>query len=287
MIVEPSTGSDLTVLGGYDGAASAGGVYDLDTANGNLHLTGNLAVPTHDAAGAVLGSLDLVIGGGDTTSDALVQELTPSPGEPTAAEIGQLPSPRSDCDAVSIGQTVYVVGGYDGTNGDATVLASTDGRSYRSVASLPVPVRYPAITVLGGKIYVFGGEAVGGPSNGDAINDIQMVDPQSGTAVLLGSMPRALEGASAVTIAGDIYVAGGDTAATATATTTSPTIWAFDPLTRTLLRAGALQVPVSNAGIAVIGTTAWLIGGENQGVPVSAVQTFRPDSRIEVATIPG
>jgi hypothetical protein len=287
MVVEPSTGLDLTVLGGYDGAASADGVFDLDTATGSLNLTGNLAVPTHDAAGALLGNLDLVIGGGDTTSDALVQELKPGPSAATAAEIGKLPSPRSDCDAVSIGQTVYVVGGYDGTNGDATVLATDDGRSYRSVATLPVPVRYPAVAVLGGNIYVFGGDAAGGRRSGEAIPDIQRVDPQTGSAVVLGSMPEAFEGASAVTVAGDIYVAGGDTSSAATATTTSSTIWAFDPLTRTMLRAGVLSVAVSNAGIAVIGTTTWVIGGESEGVPVSTVQRFRTDPRSELARIPG
>jgi hypothetical protein len=287
MVVEPSTGSDLTVLGGYDGAGSADGVFALDTATGKLHLTGNLAVPTHDAAGASLGNLDLVIGGGDTTSDALVQALTPGPAAPTAAEIGHLPSPRSDCDAVSIGETVYVVGGYDGTNGDVTVLATQDGRSYRSVATLPVPVRYPAVAVLAGKIYVFGGDAASGPRSGDAIPDIQRVDPQTGSAVVLGSMPEALEGASAVTIAGEIYLTGGATSSTAAATTTSSTIWAFDPLTRTLLRAGVLPVAVSDAGIAVIGTTTWVIGGETDGVPVSTVQSFRTDPRSELARIPG
>jgi hypothetical protein len=287
MVVEPSTGSDLTLLGGYDGAGSADGVFDLDTATGRLHLTGNLALPTHDAAGALLGNLDLVIGGGDTASDALVQALTPGRGAATAAEIGQLPSPRSDCEAVSIGQTVYVVGGYDGTNGDATVLATNDGRTYRSVATLPVPVRYPAVGVLGGKIYVFGGDAAGGPRSGDAIPDIQRVDPQTGSAAVIGSMPEPLEGASAVTIAGDIYVVGGDTSSAATSTSTSSTIWAFDPLTRTLLRAGVLAVAVSNAGTAVIGTTTWVIGGESEGVPVSTVQRFRTDPRSELARVPG
>ncbi len=63
MVVEPSAGTQLTVLGGYGGESSADGVYDLDTTNGHLTLVGNLAVPTHDAAGAVLGSRDLVIGG--------------------------------------------------------------------------------------------------------------------------------------------------------------------------------------------------------------------------------
>ena len=274
MIVEPSTGSELTVLGGYDGASSADGVYDLDSTDGNLRLVGDLAEPTHDAAGALLGGRDLVIGGGNAVSDAAVQAIIPGAGIPTAATIGQLPDARSDCVAVSIGGTVYVVGGYDGTNGDPSVLATTDGQNYRTITSLPVPVRYPAVAALGGEIYVIGGEAVGGSDDGQAIRDIQVVNPQAGTARVLGSMPVALEGASAVTISGHIYVAGGNTASSGTTTNSSATIWVFDPASRTLLREGKLRVAVSNAGVAVIGTTAWLVGGETDGVVSAAVQMF-------------
>jgi hypothetical protein len=283
MVVEPSTGNQLTVLGGYDGETSATGVYDLDTTDGQLRLVGNLAQPTHDAAGAVLGGRDLVIGGGDVASVSAVQALVPGAGAPTATTIGQLSAPRSDCVSVSIGPMVYVVGGYDGTNGDPTVLSTVDGTTYLSVAMLPVPVRYPAVAVLDGDIYVIGGEVVGGSDNGAATRDVQLVDPLTGSARVLTSMPQPLEGASAFTLAGHIYVAGGNTPSTGSGTNTSPAIWAFDPLTRRMLRAGTLRVAVSNAGFAVLGTTAWLVGGETGGVVSSAVQMFRPDSRLGTA----
>ena len=56
-------------------------------------------------------------------------------------------------------------------------LATTDGRSYRSVASLQVPVRYPAVAAVAGKLYVFGGEAITGRQSGRPLTDIQEVDP--------------------------------------------------------------------------------------------------------------
>jgi N-acetylneuraminic acid mutarotase len=167
------------------------------------------------------------------------------------------------------------VGGYDGISGDPTVLATTDGRTYLSVASLPVAVRYPAVAALGGRIYVIGGEVVGGPDNGEASRDIQLVDPQTGSARVLMSMSEPLEGASAFTISGHIYVAGGNTSSGSSAKSTSPAIWAFDPLTQKMLRAGTLRVAVSNAGFAVLGTTAWLVGGETDGVLSTAVQMLR------------
>jgi hypothetical protein len=45
--------------------------------------------------------------------------------------------------AVTIGGTVYVMGGKDASKPDAAVLATTDGRTFVTVAVLPVPVRYP------------------------------------------------------------------------------------------------------------------------------------------------
>ena len=92
--------------------------------------------------------------------------------------IGQLPQPRSDAGAVTIGRTAYVVGGYDGTTADPQVLSTTDGSSFRQVGSLPVPVRYPAVAARGRMIYAFGGQRIGGAAG--AIDDIQRIDTTSG-----------------------------------------------------------------------------------------------------------
>ena len=40
------------------------------------------------------------------------------------------------------------------------------------------------------------------------------------------------------------------------------TLYAFDAADGRLLRAGSLPVPVSNAAVAVLGTRAWVVGGE-------------------------
>ena len=73
-----------------------------------------------------------------------------------------MPAPRSDAVAVTIGPTTYIVGGYDGTHPDAPVLATTNGRTFTTVAALRIPVRYPAVAALGGQIFVFGGQAITG-----------------------------------------------------------------------------------------------------------------------------
>ena len=100
---------------------------------------------------------------------------------------------------------------------------------------------------------------------------------------MVGRLPEPLAGAAAVTIGGHVYVAGGDT----TGGSTVGTIWAFDPPAGKLLAAGNLQSPVANAGLALVGHTAWLVGGESGGTPVANVQIIEPNVKFGIAGLPG
>ena len=298
-VVLPGSGTSLTVLGGLSGSnASLARVFSLDTANGRVTDEGTLAAGLHDAAGAQIGGADVLLGGGSPTTVAGVQQFVPSSrGSGSATSSGELPQPRSDASAVSIGSTIYVVGGYDGTNADPAVLATTDGRHFSAVASLPVPVRYPAVAALDGKIYVFGGESVGA-SGGRPVDVIQMVDPKARTASRIGRLPCAVTGAAGAVVDNHIYVAGGVTSsasaadASAAASRSSPTasatmavadIWAFDATRTKVLSAGSLPTPVAYAGVQVVGQRAWIVGGENAGTPVQSVQMFTPNSGFGAA----
>jgi outer membrane protein assembly factor BamB len=295
----------LILLGGLTPAqTSVRGVVAVNTATGGTRGLGGLTGPLHDAAGATLGPRELIFGGGTAASYATVQRFTPPrTGRAAAVVTGRLPAVRSDATAVTIGGTAYVVGGYTGSGPDAQVLATADGHSFRTVAALPVPVRYPAVAATGGKIFVFGGEAITGAQAGKPVGTIQVVDPVRRTASVTGHLPEPLMGAAAVTIGGQVYVAGGTSSVRqprvpgvgstqfgsvpAGPTTTVSTIWAFDAASGQLLVAGHLQVPVSNAGVAVIGSTAWIAGGESSGVPVAAVQMLRPNAGFGQAGAPG
>ena len=69
------------------------------------------------------------------------------------------------------------------------MLATTNGRTFTTVAALRIPVRYPAVAVLGGQIYVFGGQAIGGRHAGAPLDAIQAVDPARHTAAVIGHLP--------------------------------------------------------------------------------------------------
>ena len=93
------------------------------------------------------------------------------------------------------------------------MLATTDGRTFTKVAALPVPVRYPAVAALGGKVFVFGGQTITGPHAGAPVEVIQAVDPSRRTAAVIGHLPEPLAGAAAATVGGELFVAGGESSA--------------------------------------------------------------------------
>jgi hypothetical protein len=307
VVVAAGPGHRLIVLGGLAaGGATTNRVYAIRTATGRAHYLGALRAPVHDAAVAVIGRSAFVFGGGSATTVATVQAFRlggrPPGSGPSAARAGSMPAPRSDAVAVSVGRTSYVVGGYDGARPDAAVLATSNGRTFRTVAALRIPVRYPAVAALGGQIYVFGGEAVGGPQAGRPVDAIQAVDPARHSAAVIGHLPEPLAGAMAMTLDNELFVAGGDGTVIrhpvaglgttqfgrpASATSTVSTIWAFNPATKRLLVAGHLQVPVSHAGVAVTGSTAWIVGGESHGALMSSVQMLRPNAAFGTAGKPG
>jgi outer membrane protein assembly factor BamB len=276
VVVSPVGKRDLVVLGGLGAqGSSTAGVYALDLRTGALSSQGTLAQPTHDAAGAALGGRVLVLGGGTATATAASQ--IESGGRTVSGRA--LPQARADAGVVTIGDTAYLVGGYDGTAMDREVVATTDGRSYRAIAALPVPVRYPAVAVLGSQIYVFGGlGATGHPTSA-----VQLVDPGKRTARVVGHLPVPLAGAAAGMLGGTIYLVGGYTASVPTRA-----IYAFEPKGSSFMRAGSLRVAVANAGSAVRDGRLWIVGGETRGGQSTAdVQMVVPNRRFGSAGVAG
>jgi hypothetical protein len=284
-VVAPTSSGALLVVGGLEpNGSSTSGVFSLSVPGGTATTLPGLPVGLHDAAAAPLGNRLLIFGGGDPVATDLTQSLSLASPTSPAVPLGHLPQPRADAAAVTIGLTTYVVGGYTGSAPDASVLATSDGVDFRVVATLPVPVRYPAVAALAGKIYVLGGEAITGQNAGQPVNVVQVVDPVQGQVTMGSPMPVALDGAAAGVAGGTLYVAGGVTAPG------DPTaaVWAFDPTSGRLLQAGHLPVAVANAGATVVGSRLWLVGGETAGgTPVADVQMIEPNLTFGIAGSPG
>ena len=162
-----------------------------------------------------------------------------------------------------VGRTVYLVGGYDGTTYEPSVLATGDGTDFSTAAALKVPVRYPAVVAQGNSIFAFGGQTGSGAGSAvTATAAIQEIDPATHSSRVVGALPQALYGAAAFVIAGHVYVAGGQTADGQTLTQ----IYEFDERTHRVAAAGLLPQAVAFAGYATVGSgqtaVGYLVGGE-------------------------
>ena len=261
-------GQNLLIIGGItQQLTTTGTIIQLNPVTGQATRAGQLADPAHDAAGAVLGGRPYLFGGGDLAELAAVQALR---HRGTAAVAGQLPRPRSDISSVTLGSTAYLIGGYDGTSWIGTVLATTNGRAFSRVADLPVPVRYAAVAGDGMRIWVFG---VLTPAGNSRV--IQQVNLGTGKASVVGRMPAAMSAATAVTLQGRIFIAGGQVTKGGGAVAPSRKVLAYDPVHHRVTTVGKLPVAVTNAAAAVVGGTAFLVGGTNGSQQVTTVAELR------------
>ena len=178
--------------------------------------------------------------------------------------VGSVPGPLSDHVSATVEGKVYVVGGFDGHQISANVLVSDDGAHYRTFGALAEPVRYPAAAAADGAIYVFGGVANAG---GGDTRSIQKIDTRTGRVTVVGQLPAPLSHASAVEIAGQVYVLGGFVDNQVTGQ-----VLRFDPRGGTVSAAGTLPAPVTDAAVTTIGGTAYLVGGQGTDrAPVATV----------------
>ncbi len=297
------SGNQLVLAGGLasDGSSSTS-IDTLNTTNGALNNIGALNTPTHDAASAQIGSTYVIFGGGSSNSISQVEGFNISG---SVISSSSLPNLRSDSTAVTLNQTTYIIGGYDGSAADATILSTTDGTHFSSAGQLSVPVRYAAAATMNGLIYIFGGEAVSGSNAGNPINTIQIYNPANKEVIIAPwKLPVPLEGATAFVINNEMFVAGGVSTVAEniplgvgttqvpgvsinSSSLTQDTIWAVNFNKQVLQTAGRLQVPVSNAGVAVLGSHAWIVGGEYGNQVLSTVQMVTPNSSFGYAGMTG
>jgi hypothetical protein len=114
-------------------------------------------------------------------------------------------------------------------------------------------VRYPAVALSEGSIWLFGGE-----HNGNQVTDVQRVDLRTGRGTVAGHLPRPLAHAGAFSLGGAVFVAGGRSGTSGTAA-----VLRFEPSTMAFTAAGHLPAARSDFGVAVVADTAYLVGGES------------------------
>lgn len=249
--VAMAEGARVLLAGGLGpGDRSTGQVLDIDPHRGVVRPAGQLAVPLHDSAGAVLAGRPTVIGGGGAVELADVQVQDPQGHWHVT---GRLPGARSDLSVVRAGSRALVIGGYDGTSTPTAVLATADGRRFHEVGTLPTGLRYSGAALAQGSVWILGGEV-----DGRELDEVLRLDPRTGRVQRVGRMPRALGHEAVVPVGPRLLVLGGRTSPDAV----TAQMWWFAPRTGAWTRAGQLPYPVADAPWVVNRSQAYLFGGE-------------------------
>jgi len=250
-----ANGQSIVVAGGLSSNGSLRSILSIDPTTGHLVQAGQLAAAVHDAAATVAGGRLLVFGGGNLVPVGTVQQIA----GPRATVVGRLPRPRADLAAVTVGARSIIVGGGTPAELDPAILATADGASFRTIGSLRLGARYPAVAAVSGKLLV-----VGGTDGTRDLNAIQAVDPVSGSVRLIGRLPEGLSHAAAFVLAGRVLVAGGRSAGRA-----QDRIWEIDPTTGSVTLVGHLPVAISDFAAVVLDGVGYLLGGETDAFQAS------------------
>ncbi|MFL5950199.1 MAG: hypothetical protein ACJ74M_01200 [Gaiellaceae bacterium] len=260
-----------------------GGLTPADTSTSGIVLAGahgarlRGALPTalHDAAAAQLGAAAYLFGGGDGSRqlDAIlrVDDVTG-----TTAPAGSLPSPSSDQAAAEVGGTAYIVGGYTGSRWLDTIVAWRPGAAARVVAHLPTPVRYAAVTAVGGRLLIAGGSL----PNGNASAALLEYDPATHRVTRVGSLPAPTTHAAAAAVGDVAYVLGGRGAGVETRTAR---VVAVDMRSKRIWGAGRLGEPRSDLAAATLAGRIVLAGGRSSTGTEPAISELVPQAKHRVA----
>jgi hypothetical protein len=243
-------GGRFVLLGGLDAADGSSAGIELADLHGILR-SASLPLAQHDAQGAQLGGIVYVFGGGSLSELDHIVSFDPARG--VVHGVGVLPRAQSDVAVTASDGTAYVVGGYDGTNWLATILAWRPGSAARVVAQLPVGLRYAAASTVDGQVLIIGGSTPNGASDA-----VYRFEPATGRVRQIGRLPQPITHAGAATLGAYVYLVGGRGDAQGSQTAS---VWSINPRTGAVRRAGRLPEPLSDTGVVSIGGALIVAGG--------------------------
>jgi N-acetylneuraminic acid mutarotase len=269
-----SNGGHVLLFGGDSAGRPTRSVTRLAPGTGKDQVVGSLPAPVSNAAAAVIRGRLTVFGGSPGHSSRTVQTIRPPHG---GRAQNALPGPRAGAAAVTVGDTTYLVGGGRSGHPDPAILATKDGAHFRTAAQLAVPVMYASAVAWAGQLLVAGGMTAKGRTDA-----IQLVNPRTKQARVIGRLPRPVAAGSMFLLDDQVVFAGGSLAGNAgqdaASASVSNALLTIDPRTGGVRAAGTLPMPVAHAASAVVGHTAYLIGGTDGARSVPQVTQLRATS---------
>ncbi|MGE5435191.1 MAG: Kelch repeat-containing protein, partial [Candidatus Doudnabacteria bacterium] len=119
---------------------------------------------------------------------------------------GSLAAPLQDAAIVTFRRRILLLGGLDAADTSTAGVRTIAGGRVRTIGRLPNVFHDGAAVRIGSNVYEFGG--------GDGIRQLDQilrVDPETGTAIRVGSLPAPSSDHAAAVVAGQAYIVGGYT----------------------------------------------------------------------------
>jgi non-specific serine/threonine protein kinase len=263
-------GSAVHVIGGFGGDRV---VETYLTAGDRWLLSGVLPIGVDHAMAAPLpgvrgeASHVVVLGGnaGGTPTARVFRGTLGAAGGIAWDEIASMPAPRSQGAAVTLGTTIYVVGGYDG-RGLAAPTFAYDGEQdrWRTVAAIPTPRDHLAAAALGGRVCAVGGRRLSLLQN---LAAFECYDPRADAWTKLKDAPTARGGVGAAVVGSKLVFVGGEQPLG-----TFREVEIYDDATGMWSKGPDLPTPRHGLGVVALGSVVYVMaGGPTPGGSQTAV----------------
>ncbi|MCP9271713.1 serine/threonine-protein kinase [Mycolicibacterium arenosum] len=233
-----------------------------------------LLQPRAAAAAAVVGDRIIVTGGVGTDGQLLnTTEIFDGSGWTLGAPI---PTPRQLLAVASDDETVYTVGGTNGTAAMATVESYDPAANrWTALTDMPAPRSDLGAAIVDGRLVAVGGESGGKASDTVAAFDLAMTTWSS-----LPDLATARHGMAVAAVGKNVYAIGGSTGASDDDVTPAAEALKLPP--RIPQPAAAWRVlpdaptPRLMMAWAVLDGKIWVAGGIRDGETLATVETFDP-----------
>jgi len=256
----------IFVLGGDVAPATPGvttSVEMYDPLTNSWQYRSALSTSLFAAADAVIGDTVYLLGGAPSFPPAPVATFlaynTTTGGTTT---IGTLNHARFRSSAGVLNNMIYVVGGNYQNSTLSTIEECNPftGVCMDMAIPLPAPRELAAVVPYNGKLLIIGGI----DSTGNATSTVWEYDPTNSVAPFTTKSPLPLAIASKVVAApsGKLYLVGGMYSFAAPNTWTSD-VYEYDPMTGSSQPVGIIPTARYIAATAVVGSTLYVIGGDN------------------------
>lgn len=217
-------------------------------------------------AGGCAESVDsnVYVMGGFNLSQNLTAVGAYNPLNKTWTPKAAIPTPRGSAASAILGKEIYVVGGRDEKGILSTVekYATTEDK-WQRCSPMPTARWSLMLCASGGKLYAFGG-ITGTGNNRQAIDAIEIYDPNTDSWQLVGKMPQARQSATVAVVNDMIYIISGKVWTWAENNRISPItnrVDCFDPKTKKWSQVKDIPTGRAGAKAIVANGLVFVVGG--------------------------